>query len=83
MWSPRCDNGVSFADSSNAALLPEETRLRGGVHGLVGGVDGRADVDADGKGKRISLSGLGDRIRALPFAVDFRSVGDSGIGKAG
>lgn len=49
------------------------TRFRGGVQGL-GGVEGPEERYA----ARSAGSGLGERMRALPFAERLLSVGDSG-----
>lgn len=75
MCKPRWEIGVRWGDSCN--VLPvDEGLLRGGVHGRVGGVVGRGRLAVSGAGY-ISI-GLGDRMRAFPFAARRSVVGDSG-----
>lgn len=58
-------------------MFPDTVRLRGGVHGRVGGVDDRGRLTVSGVGyMSIGLSG---RIGCLPFPiVRLAVVGDSG-----
>ena len=63
---------MSSAESCRA--LPEITRFRGGVQGRLGGVEGPIVPCV---ARKVS-SGLGERMRALPFADFLLSVGESG-----
>ena len=75
MWSPRWDIGVRCGES--CIRLPDVVRLRGGVHGRAGGVEGRGKSAVSAVG--YMSMGLGDRTRSLPFAAIRRAVvGDSG-----
>lgn len=54
----------------------DEGRLWGGVHGRAGSVVGCVSSEAPGLG--YMSVGLGDRMRAFPFAARRSVVGDSG-----